>query len=237
MAARPWWIAIGALALAACGDEERSSARAVAATAPPPAAPAGIPESAAIFVGCGHLLVENHGQTAFTVLLKGEHVHPLPVEEANLWVLDNDLLATITSTSARNMGAPAARGAELLRKYMEWETAYAERQNGWPPIRAGVGLVDEETGDAPVMTWGYTTPAPVQMFDQTITRLLYATAAVDSIVFVVALSLREKDDPALASQTALAALVTLRRSDEPIDPHALSARIQASPPPWPGCGG
>jgi hypothetical protein len=56
-------------------------------------------------------------------------------------------------------------------------------------------------------------------------------------VFVMAMPLRERDDPARVSQTALSALVTLRRSDEPIDPNALSARIQASPPPWPGCGG
>ena len=236
MASKSWRIAACVLVLAACAEEGSSAAAQSAAAAAPPTVPARIPESAAIFVGCGHLLVENHGPTAFTVLLKGEHVHQLPVEE-NVWVLDNDVLTEITTAKARDMGAPAARGTELLSKYMEWESAYTARQNGWPPIRADVGLVDEETGDAPVMTWGYATPTPVSLFDQTITRVLYATAAVDSVVFVMSLPLRANDDPGVVSQTALAALVTLRKSDGPIDPHALSARIQASPPPFPGCGG
>lgn len=191
------------------------------------------PPSASVFVGCGFLRIENHGGTSFTVLLRGEHAVQFPLQDQTVFDLD-DVLVETTTPSAELIGAPAARGEDLLRRHMEWEAAWTARQHGWTGFRPAGAPLDLGTG-VPAMLWGYDAPTPLDVMGQSVTRMMYLTAAVDDVVFVLAAPLRPGDDPGRIGRTLRNAMRTLRKSPVPVDPLAFSRRLQASPQPWEGC--
>src|SRR5450432_812686 len=125
---------LASLMLEACGH----------APPPPPAVPATAPSSTAsepveaasgiVFVGCGFLSVENHGATHFTVLLRADHGRP--IKKNGTALLLDDVVVEVTSTTARNIGAPDLRGPALLRKHMDWETKYLSRLPAWRGLRS-----------------------------------------------------------------------------------------------------
>ena len=192
--------------------------------------------SGAVFVGCGYLLADNHGRESFTVLLRGDHVHTLPVESREMWVVD-DVLMELTSVRARDMGVPSARGAALLRAHRDWELAFTARSNGWPPLRASRGQVDAGQAGIPTLLWGYDVPGALTVFDVPIPRVMYLTAAIGDLVFVMSLPMRVSDAPGRVARIAGRAMRSLRRANGPIDLNALSRQIRAHPQPWSGCTG
>jgi hypothetical protein len=235
------WVLLLAVALAALPACAETQARAdVAEPATPPSGPfaaapgdtAG-PPSASVFVGCGFLLIENHGRTTFTVLLRGEHVVQLPLQDQTVFDLDEVLVET-TTASAELIGAPAARGEELLRRHMEWEAEWTARQHGWTGFRPTGAPLDLGTG-IPAMLWGYDTPTPLNVMGQSVTGVMYLTAAVDDVVFVLSAPLRAGDDPARVGRKLRDDVRTLRKSPSPVDPVAFSRQLQAAPQPWDGC--
>jgi hypothetical protein len=230
------------VALAALPGCAQAQARAdVAAPATPPseasiAAALGDtagPPSASVFVGCGFLLIQNHGRTSFTVLLRGEHAVQFPLQDQTVFDLDEVLVET-TTASAELVGAPAARGEELLRRHMEWEAAWTARQNGWTGFRPTSAPLDLGTG-IPAMLWGYDMPTPLRVMGESVTSVMYLTAAVEDVVFVLAAPLRPGDDPARVSRTLHDGVLTLRKSPWPVDPVAFSRQLQAARQPWDGC--
>jgi hypothetical protein len=224
-------------ALLSCTEAQARDAAAGAAT---PGAPliavrgdtAG-PPSASVFVGCGFFLIENHGRTTFTVLLRGEHAVQLPLEDQTIFDLDEVLVET-TTASAELVGAPAARGEYLLRRHMEWEAEWTARQYGWTGFQPTGAPVDLGT-DVPAMVWGYDAPTPLDVMGQSVTRMMYMTAAVDDVVFVLAAPLRSGDDPGRIGRTLRNAMRTVRKSPAPVDPVAFSRQLLAAPQPWEGC--
>ena len=232
-------LALALATLVACSDTRpQGQAR---GTAPPPSAAAaalvgqaGNPPSAAVFVGCGYLLLENHGRTHFTVLLRAEHAVQFPLEGRSVFDLDEVLVET-TVADAATMGAPEARGPELLARHMEWEAEFTAREQGWTAFRPAGGPVDLGTG-FPAGFWGYDTPAPLDVFGVKVTRMAYLTTAIDDRVFVMAAPMRPGDDPRVIARTLRAGMGSLRRAREPIDPHTFSEKIRSEPEPWEGCG-
>jgi hypothetical protein len=191
------------------------------------------PPSASVFVGCGFLLIQNHRRTSFTVLLRGEHALQFPLQDQTVFDLD-DVLVETTAASAELMGAPAARGEDLLRRHLEWEAEWTARQNGWTGFRPTGAHLDLGTG-IPAMLWGYDTPTPLDVMGQSVTRVMYLTAAVENVVFVLSAPLRAGDDPARVGRKLREAMRTLRKSPSPVDPFALSRQLQSASQPWDGC--
>jgi hypothetical protein len=189
-----------------------------------------------VFVGCGYLLAQDHGRESFTVLLRGDHVHSLPVESGEMWVID-DVLVELTSVRARDLGVPSARGAALLRAHRDWELAFTARSNGWPPIRATGGQADAGQAGIPTMRWAYDVPGALTVFDQRIPRVMYLTAAIADLVFVMGLPMRASDDPGRVARIASRAMRSLRRANGPVDVNGLARQVRAHPQPWPGCAG
>ena len=224
---------LGSLLLAACGH----------ASPPPPAAgpatearsEASEPleaASGAVFVGCGFLWIENHGATHFTVLLRAEHGRQIK-KNGTKFLLD-DVVVEATSTTAREIGAPELRGAALLRKHMEWEAEYLSRSPPWlglrpQPTPVGVDVpfptlprLARPTGDARVL-------------GQKITAVVYVTAAIDDVVFVLVAPVRTLGDLEAADLAIDRSLKTLHETSEPTDLVALSIKLKESHAPWPGC--
>jgi hypothetical protein len=209
---------------------------------PAPAAPAAAHKvetdrleaaSGVLFAGCGFLVIENHGATNFTVLLRAEHAEQLE-KNGTAWVLDNVVVET-TSTTAREMGAPELRNRPLLLKHLEWETRYLGDRAGWR------GLARPEIGNLslgvpfPTLAWIATPTGNVEVAGQSIKGLLYVSAAIDDVVFVLAAPLRSPSDLEAAGPVLQRILKTLHQTPEPTDLVAVSARMKESPAPWPGC--
>lgn len=220
--------------LLGCAESKPRHAGAMTADAPPAAAPSDTtPASASVFVGCGYLLIENHPRTSFTVLLRAEHAVQFPLQDQTVFDLDEVLVET-TTTSAEAIEAPAARGQELLRRHLAWEAKWTSDQRGWTNFRPTGAPAELGTG-IPAMLWGYDAPTPLDVMGQTVTRMMYLTAAVDDVVFVLSAPLRAGDDPGKVQRTLQDAMRTLRKSPSPVDPVAFSQKLQAAPPPWEGC--
>jgi hypothetical protein len=217
-----------ALASAACPLAGQRAAPAAAGASPG--------ASGSVFVGCGYLLAENHGRESFTILLRGGHVHSLPVESGEMWVID-DVLVELTSVRARDLDMPSARGAALLRAHRGWELAFTARSNGWPPIRASGGQTDAGQAGIPTLLWEYDVPGVLTVFGQRIPRVMYLTAAIGDLVFVMGLPMRASDDPTRVARIASRAMRSLRRANGPVDLNALARQVRAHPQPWPSCIG
>jgi hypothetical protein len=74
--------------------------------------PIPLPASATVFLGCGFLLVENHGATLFSAVLAGKEMKQ-SAKDPSVVVLDGVLVRAAT-TSAAAMGLPSLRGTDLL---------------------------------------------------------------------------------------------------------------------------
>jgi hypothetical protein len=231
---------LAALALAACAHPAPPTPTSIPATpssrsAAPTAKSETLPplRGASVFVGCGFLLVENHGLTHFTVFLGGKEHHQLPVGGQAVWIVD-DVLFEVTDVDAAEMGVPGARGNDLLRRHMDWEAAYFAHLRGWPKLQPLGDPIDLGTG-VTAWVWGFDTPKPYDLFGQTITRVLFTTVAVDDVVFSLAAPMRANDDVRHVADVLRGILVSLHRSPEPIDVVTLSEEVKASPRPWKGC--
>jgi len=211
-------------------------------SSPPAAGPATAPGSTAsepleaasgvLFVGCGFLSVENHGATHFTVLLRAEHGRQIQTK-GSAFLLD-DVLVEVTSTTAREIGAPDLRGQALLLKHMDWEANYLSRLPAWrglrpEPIRAGLDV------PFPALPWMARPTGDVEVLGQKIAVLLYVSAAINDVVFVLAAPLRTPGDLTAAGLAIDRSLKTLRETAEPTDLVGLSAKLKESHAPWPGC--
>ena len=191
------------------------------------------PASGAVFVGCGYLVVENHGSTHFTVLIAGKDVGQARKGQS-IFVVDGVLIET-TSATAQEIGSPSARGLTLLRNYMAWESAYSAKMNGWPAVHPDGDAVPLGTPGIDAFMWGYDFPRPIEVLGQTAVRVAYLTAAIDDVVFVASAPARSDDNLQVVAQRLGRVVRALRRSPAPIDIFKLSADLKASKEPWPGC--
>jgi hypothetical protein len=188
----------------------------------------------AIFVGCGYLLVENHGKTNFTVLLKSDKAQQIQHETLSLWLVDNVLVEAAT-TDARTIGAARARGKELLLKHMAWEAAYTSQRRRWPTLDPSGSALDLGLADVPTMLWTYEAPTKFEVFGQEVTRMMYVTAAVDDVVFSIAAPMRAGDDPRAVAHVIGKSMSTLQRSPVPVDIHDIADEVKLNPGHWKGC--
>jgi len=192
------------------------------------------PRGGSVFVGCGYLVIENHGETSFTVILTARQVRHIPSEIGNLYTLDNVLVET-QAASAAQIGDPTLRGIELLRRHQAWELDHTEKVNGWPPISVETCAPSLQLNGMEILAWSYRAPRPFELLGQTVTKVAYLTAAIDDVVFVLAAPLRESDDDRLAAKVMGESLRTLRRTRPPLDVFEVSAQLKATHDPWPGC--
>ncbi len=224
---------LGILMLGACGH---------ASPPAPPAGPAAQPRSAssepleaasgAVFVGCGYLWIENDGPTHFTVLLRAEHGRQIQ-KNSTKFLLD-DVVVEATSTTARDIGAPDLRGAALLRRHMEWESEYLSHSPIWrglrpQPIPVGVDV------PFPTLPWMAQPTGDANVLGQKIAAVVYVTAAINDVVFVLAAPARTRGDVDAADRLMDRSLKTLHETLEPTDLVALSMKLKESKAPWPGC--
>jgi hypothetical protein len=224
---------LGSLMLAACGH---------ASPPPPPAGPATEPRSAAsepleaasgaVFVGCGYLWIENHGATHFTVLLRAEHGRQIQ-KNSTKFLLD-DVVVEATSTTAREIGAPDLRGAALLRKHMEWEAEYLSHAPAWRGMRPEPTPVGVDM-PYPTLPWMARPTGDAKVLGQKIAAVVYVTAAINDVVFVLAAPARTLGDLDAADLAIDRSLKTLHETSEPTDLAALSIKLKESKAPWPGC--
>lgn len=209
---------------------------------PPPAVPATAPSSTAselvqaasgvVFVGCGFLSVENHGATHFTVLLRAGHGRQIQ-KKGTAFLLD-DVVVEVTSTTAREIGAPDLRGTALLRKHMDWEANYLSRLPAWRGLRPepnGVGV----DVPFPTLPWLVRPTGDAVVLGQKIAALLYVSAAINDVVFVLVAPVRTLGDVTAAGLAMDRSLKTLRETSDPTDMIALSIKLKESSAPWPGC--
>ncbi len=208
---------------------------AVALPAPQPTLPAPqptqpslpLPPSATIFIGCGFLRVENHGSTTFSLVLPAAKPQQSRVNPSV--VLLDDVLIQAAVTSAAEIGVPALRGEELLRRQMSWEADRMAKRRGWKnlpppsgqPIELGLG------GDIKVWFWGLDAPEPFEIDGAKVNRVAYLSVAVDDVVLTLASPLRPTDDPDPIARVMSRAMRSLRRSASPIDVFAVQQTANA----------
>jgi hypothetical protein len=118
---------------------------------------------------------------------------------------------------------------------MDWENAYTTKKRGWPAVKASGSVVPMNLPKVVTMAWGYEPPTPFTIFGQSITRVLYATAAVEDKVFVMSAPMRTEDDPRQVASVLRRSLKTLTREPQPVDPAALAAGIKSGVGSWKGC--
>ena|SRR3954453_13332004 len=196
------------------------------------ASPVG-PAGGTVFVGCGYLVVENHGSIHFSVLVTGKDVGQARKGES-VFVVDGVLIET-TTTTAREVGSPSARGLPLLRDYMAWESAYSAKKNGWPPVHPDGEPVPLGVSGIEAFMWGYDFPSPIEVLGVTVVRVAYLTAAIDDVIFVASAPARSEDDLHVVWQRLGRVVRALKRSPVAIDIFGLSAELKASKEPWSGC--
>jgi hypothetical protein len=192
-----------------------------------------VPASGTVFVGCGYLVVENHGPTHFSVFVTGKDVGQARKGQS-VFVVDGVLIETTTAT-AQEIGSPSARGVPLLRDYMTWESAYSAKKNGWPSVHPDGEAVPLGTPGIDAFMWSYDFPSPIEVLGQTVVRAAYLTAATDDVVFVASAVARAEDDLHVVWQRLGRVVRALRRSSTPIDIVKLSSDLKASKEPWIGC--
>jgi hypothetical protein len=167
--------------------------------------------------------------------LLGPGVRQLPPSTSSVYLADDDVIFEVTTARASDIGAPAARGEELLRRHMQWESSYTARMKGWSAVNAEGSAIKTLGDAAATMVWGYDFPQPSVVFDRKITRVLYSTAAVDDVVFALATPLEKGDRrDSHAIDVLRRVMRTLARESRPLDVFALSAELQAGGR-WKGC--
>jgi hypothetical protein len=193
------------------------------------------PESGAVYVGCGFLLAENHGPTNFTVLLRAKHARQVPQPNYTAWILDGVLVETTIAT-AGDIGSPLLRGDALLRKHLEWEARDLAKKPGWAAMQTPtIGNIDLGVS-FPSLVWIADATGNVEVLGQQIRHLVYVTAAIDDVVFVMAAPLRSHDELGAVGPTLQRSLRTLKRMSQPTNIRSLSAEIRSSTTGWKGCG-
>ena len=222
---------LGSLLLAACGHE--SPLPPVGPTAPPRSTASDRVEAAsgALFVGCGFLWIENHEATRFTVLLRAEHGRQIK-KNSTAFLLD-DVVVEATSTTAQEIGAPDLRGAALLRKHMEWEADYLRQSQAWSGMRPEPNPVGVEV-PFQTLAWLARPTGDAEVLGQKITAVLYLSAALNDVVFVLAAPVRTLGDLDAAGLAMDRSLKTLRETSESTDLIALSIKLKESKARWPG---
>ena len=193
------------------------------ASAPGPAsasAPLEVPPSTRIRIGCGFLLVENHGPTAFSLVLPA--TKPMQSKTDPSAVLLDGVLVQSAATSAAAMGAAKLSGYDLLRHQMLWQADFVAHGQGWPnlqptgdPIDLGLG------GGLRTWFWGLDAPELFEVEGVKVNRVAHLSVAVDDVVLTLASPLRPQDDYRPAARVMSRAMRSLRRSPTPIDVFAL----------------
>jgi hypothetical protein len=192
------------------------------------------PASGAVFVGCGFLVAEHHGATNFTVLMVAEEAKQVPDKENTAWVLDGVLVET-TSASASDIGFPSARGESLLQRHLDWETKDLGKKSAWMNLKPPtIGKIDLGV-EFPTMTWIVDATGDAEVLGVKIAHLLYVTAAIDDVVFVMAAPMRSRDELGVVGPSLQRSLRTLKKVSRPTDILKLSKEVRESPPPWKGC--
>jgi len=221
------------LGLAGCAGAPAPAATHTA-PAPTPTAPAAkAPSSGLIFVGCGFLFAGNLGRVPFSAFLPADEGKLVPGNE-HLVILDG-VLMELRLSSAAEVGAPDARGAELLQAYQRWETDHAAKTSGWPPLTPSGGPIELERDGVTAAMFGFDVPGPLEVMGATIDRVAYVTAAIDDTIFVMAVPLRPGDDLQPMAQKTRQILGTIERRAEPLDMNAVAAEIQRAGGAWKGC--
>lgn len=188
----------------------------------------------AVYVGCGYLLAESYGNVHFQASIFGSSVRNLPQPGHFWWLVDDVLVETIVA-SADMVGDPSARGTNLLKKYMTWETEYLAKENDCPPPTADVARPFESAGFEG-LSWGFGFPHAVPWMNQIVVAIAYAGVTIDDMVFVLAAPIRGDHDLEPANQAMGRILRTIRRTDVPLDVDALSQQIKRNPGKrWDGC--
>jgi hypothetical protein len=198
-----------------------------------PPGPTAPPTSGAVFVGCGYLYVGNEGQAPFSALLPAKDARQVPGKDL-LLVLDGVLLE-VQLTTARTIGAPEARGLDLLRAHQRWESEYTSRVNSWPPLKATITPLDYGVPGMAALMWGYDVPGKLQVLGQEVDRMAYVTAAIDDAVFVLAAPLRPGEEVKGPAQKTGQIMRSLKRLDRAVDLQALAAEVKSTPAPWRDC--
>ena len=196
--------------------------------APPPATPARahasapleVPPSTRIRIGCGFLLVENHGPTAFSLVLPA--TKPMQSKTDPSAVLLDGVLVQSAATSAAAMGAAKLSGHDLLRHQMSWEANLVAKGQGWPNLRPTGDPIDLGlAGDLKTWFWGLDAPELFEVEGEKVNRVAHLSVAVDDVVLTLASPLRPQDDFRPAARVMSRAMRSLRRSPTPIDVVAL----------------
>jgi hypothetical protein len=191
--------------------------------------------SKAVNVGCGFVLTESHHDVHFQLNLFGDDVRQVPKQDHLWWLVDGILVET-TVAIAGQIGDPDARGHELLKKYLAWETSYTAKQNGWPPVTPHAAPAFK-VGGFDALTWVYPFPTPVTLLDDAVTGVAYGAVAVDHVVFAMAAFLRDRGDVERGIDVIYDVLGTIKRTQSSLDVEALSRELKSIPPEkrWHGC--
>lgn len=114
---------------------------------------------------------------------------------------------------------------------MEWEMKYTAKKNGWPPTRPDLAKTFQVNG-VYVSAWTYHFPTPVPFLGQEITGIVYGTAAIEHVVFVITSPFRHSADVEPAVDAVFNALKTVTRTAEPLDLKAISREIKSGSTRW-----
>ncbi|HEX2879918.1 MAG TPA: hypothetical protein VHO25_10340 [Polyangiaceae bacterium] len=114
---------------------------------------------------------------------------------------------------------------------MEWEMKYTAKKNGWPPTRPDLAKSFQVNG-LYASAWNYHFPSPVQFLGQQINGIVYGTAALEHVVFVISSPIRHRGDVEPAVDAVINALKTVTKTPEPLDLKAISREVKSGSERW-----
>jgi hypothetical protein len=186
---------------------------------------AATPTNGTIALGCGYLVVENHGPVHFTVFLTGHDMQQVR-REMPVFIMDDVLLEFATTTAAA-IGQQHARGSDLLRTYLKSETSFISQTNHWTELSPVIEPVQSGVPGVDALRWSYEPPVQGHVLGRTVARVMYFTVAIDDVVFAISAPMRTEDDPDVVGAKLEAVIRTLRRSSTPLDVGDLVKQFEA----------
>jgi hypothetical protein len=208
------WVMILLAAVASSGCAQTSPGRRDTREATSSQPGAADPKSGTIAMGCGYLVVENHGEVHFTAFVTGNDMQQVR-RGMPIFVMDDVLLEIETATAA-TIGT-SDRGADLLRSHLRWEADFISRTNQWPALSPVVEPVQSGVSGVEALRWTYEAAVPGVVHNRRVTRVMYVTAAIDGVVLAISAPMRSEDDPRAVAAKLDGIVRTVRRSPGPLD--------------------
>jgi len=188
------------------------------------AAGAAFAERVSIRTADGYLFIQNGEKLSFACEIKGKDIRPKTDLENPAFVADGHLVQLIWIVSANYDPSGKTETGKLLALHRDWEVDYMKTVFG-PEVTPRSETL--KVSDRDVLFWNFDRPKFTTEFD----RDAFATTLLERDVFGVSTPVAVGEELAVAKETLLAVMRTLKTSDKPYDIQAIAAAVKKGETP------